>query len=185
MKCDICGADLPAGATACAECGAAVGTDPSPVAAGAGRSKPTRRTWLAVLIAIVALTVIGVGGWMVYARVSAQATPEAAALRMMNAFASYDAQGILDNATHSSLTETDVATFIKQAADSKTANKGLPAVKDIKVTKTTLASDDATSATVQLSANWLTDAATKKYAARDEILTVVKQNGKWLVRLFQ
>jgi len=155
------------------------------VASKPAAAQPKRRTWLVVLIAIIALAVVGAGGYIIYAQMAANSGPDAAALRMMKAFAAYDAQGILDNATHASLTTTDEATFAKQAADSKKNNKGLPALKDIEITKVSVASKDATTATVQLTAQWLTDAATGKYAQRDEILTVVKQDGKWLVRLFQ
>jgi hypothetical protein len=49
----------------------------------------------------------------------------------------------------------------------------------------TIASQEATTAIVQLDAQWLTDASKGTYAQRTETLTVVKQNGKWLVRLFQ
>lgn len=184
MQCEVCGAQLAEGSSTCPDCGAAQ----SPAASGSRpslRRKPQRRTWLALLLALVALTVVGAGGYVIWAQLAAQSGPDGAALRMMRAYASYDADGILENATHASLTATDEATFAKQAADSKKANKGLPAVKDIQVVKVTQASKDATTATVRLSAKWLTDAETKKYTERQEILTVIKQNGKWVVRLFQ
>lgn len=185
MQCEICGSALAEGSTTCHDCGAAqtpAAADARPVSA---RSKPKGRTWLAIIGAIVALTIVGVGGYVIWAQLAAQSGPDGAALRMMKAYATYDADGILANATHASLTATDEATFAKQAADSKKTNGGLPAVKDIKVVKVTQASKDATTATVRLSAKWLTDPETKKYTERQEILTVIKQNGKWVVRLFQ
>lgn len=184
MQCEICGATLPEGATTCPECGAAVAGASEAVPA-VTKPGPRRRTWLIVVLAILALTVVGVGGFVIYAQLTSQAGPDGAALRMMQAFGEYDAEGILANATHSSLTATDEAAFAQQAVDAKKENGGLPAVKDIEVTKVTIASEDATTATVQLTAKWLTDAATKKYTERDEILTVIKEDGKWLVRLFQ
>ena len=185
MQCEVCGAELAEGSSTCSDCGAAqtpITADAPPVSK---TRKPTGRTLLTILVAIVALTIVGVGGYVIWAQLAAQSGPDGAALRMMRAYATYDAEGILSNATHASLTATDEATFIKQAADSKKANGGLPAVKDIKVVKVTQASKDATTATVRLSAKWLTDPETKKYTERQEILTVIKQGGKWVVRLFQ
>jgi nitrate reductase NapE component len=185
MQCEICGSALAEGETTCHDCGAAQTPGSSGTRSVAGRRKPKGRTWLAVVLAIVALTIVGAGGYVIWAQLAAQSGPDGAAIRMMKAYANYDADGILANATHASLTETDEATFAKQAADSKKTNKGLPAVKDIKVVKVTQTSKDATSATVRLSAKWLTDPETRKYTERQEILTVIKEKGKWIVRLFQ
>jgi uncharacterized membrane protein YvbJ len=189
MQCENCGASLTEGASICPECGEPVsadaGTTVTPAPAPAAALPKSRRSWVVAAVAVVAVVVIAIGGYLVIKQASSGTGPEGAALRMMNAFALYDAQGILDNATHASLNTTDQATFSKQAADSKKNNKGLPAVKNIKVTKVTQASQDATTATVQLSAQWLTDAAKSTYTARTETLTVIKQDGKWVVRLFQ
>jgi hypothetical protein len=183
MQCEKCGAQLAPGADVCPECAEPVSRDAvagvTPLA-----PKPQRR-WLVTLMSVVAVAIIGVGGYLIWTQASAPSTPDGAAMAMMKAFAAYDARGILDNATHASLTTTDQATFAEQAAASKAKNKGLAAVKDLVVVKVTKSSADATSATVQLSANWLTDAAKATYTKRTETLTVIKQDGKWLVRLFQ
>lgn len=183
MKCENCGANVPDDVASCPDCGAPAAPAPSAPASGSGSSR--RRGLIVGIVALVALAVIVAGGALIFRQFGASNSPDGAVLRMMNAFAAYDAQGILDNATHASLTATDQATFAQQAATSKTDNKGLPAVKNISITKVTLASPDATSATVQLTADWLSDAGSKKYTQRAETLTVVKQDGKWLVKLFQ
>jgi hypothetical protein len=214
MRCENCGAPVDEGAEACPECSATVADRRTPDAfvdegvateeaaevepddaedapeedsippVARGRSKG--RSVVVALVAVVAVAIIAVGGWLVAKQVGGSTGPEGAAVRMMNAFAAYDATGILDNAVHASMDATDQAVFAKQAADAKTGNKGLAAVKDIKVTKVTLASQDATSATVEFTAQWLTDAAKGTYTKRAETLTVVRQNGVWLVgRLFE
>jgi hypothetical protein len=192
MQCKYCGAPLSDDALTCPECGkSTVGaiptgstSAPAPAPRPAAARPKGRRTAVVAVVAVVAIAVVAFGGYLAFKQFGASTGPDGAAVRMMNAFATYDAQGILDNATHASLTTTDQAAFAKQADDSKTKNGGLAAVKDIKVVKVTLASQDATTATVQLSAQWLTDAAKKTYTPRTETLTVVKQNGTWLVRLF-
>jgi uncharacterized membrane protein YvbJ len=213
MQCKHCGASLSEDALTCPECGkSTLGAIPTPSrnasatsgatgdagvgqgTAGAVRTsrapssstkRKRRRTLLVSVAAMIAVAIIATGAWMVVRQGLMSTGPDGAAMRMMNAFAAYDAQGILDNATHASLNATDLAAFSKQAADSKAGNKGLAAVKGISVTKVTIASQEATTAIVQLDAQWLTDASKGTYAQRTETLTVVKQNGKWLVRLFQ
>jgi hypothetical protein len=207
MQCTKCGADLQPGATVCPSCeervvptrksvaaprarvaAPAASVDVPAASAPAAKRAPRasgRPVWyLPALIAVV-VVVIAVSGWVVSSIFtnSGPNTPEAAALRMMQAYASYDARGILDNVTHGSLTATDQATFVQQAADTKTASKGLAAIKDIKVTKVTIDPNNASAATVQLS-EMILDAAKGTYAARNETLSLVKQNGKWLVKLF-
>jgi len=201
MQCDKCGATLGFGADACAKCGAPVdrpegaaapiAMDPvadAPVAVGQSvpvSSASSRPTWIVPVVAAIAVLLIAAGGYFVFRGVGGANGPDAAAVRMMNGFASYNATAILDNATHASLSTTDQAQFAQQAADAKKGNNGLAAVKDIKVVSVTLDPKDPNAATVKLSAQWLTDAAKKVYTARTETLTLVKQNGKWLVRLFQ
>jgi len=193
MQCVKCGADLPPGADVCPECGEGVYRGPGASAAGVASPAPRRssaapkrrRTLLLLLAAVVIVAVVGVGGYLALSRGTALTGPDGAAVRMMTAFAQYDAQGILDNATHESLTTTDQASFSKQIADEKVKDGSLAAVKDIKVVRVTIASPTATTATVQLSASWLTDPSKGTYTPRTETLTVIKQGGKWLVRLFQ
>ena len=111
--------------------------------------------------------------------------PEAAAQRMFAATAAYDAQGILDNATHASMTATDIIAFKKQAADQKTAYKDLPFYKDVKVISTTYPDPkDRSTAVVKLSLQWLSDPKRGTYTQRDETVTVLLQKGTWLVKLY-
>jgi uncharacterized membrane protein YvbJ len=182
MRCETCGAFLTEGASVCPQCGKPVDGG---VSAASPKNPKSRPVWLIPAVAAVAVIVIAVGAYLFFTLPTNSTGPEGAAMRMMTAFADYDAQSVLDNATHASLTATDQAAFVKQGVDAKTKNKSLPQVKNIKITKVTLASSNAATATVQLSADWLTDATEKTYTTRAETLTVVKQDGKWLVRLFQ
>jgi hypothetical protein len=209
MQCTKCGADLQPGATVCPSCEERVVPTRKSVAAPRKRPAPPvaaapiaasvaghdsaapraprasgRPAWyLPALIAAV-VVVVAISGWVVFSVFNTGAnTPEAAALRMMQAYATYDARAILDNVTHTSLTATDQATFEKQAADTKATNKGLAAIKDIKVTKVTIDPKNPNSATVQLS-EMILDPLKGTYAARNETLSLVKQSGKWLVKLF-
>jgi len=204
MQCTNCGADLQPGATVCPSCeqrvvptkrataaprkrvGRSVAAALESVGAAATSSgesherKPWQSPW------VVAITVIAVAllGWAVWSIVNTNTnTPEAAATRMMAAYGAYDASGILDNVTHSSLTASDLSAFQKQVVDGKASNKGKPWVKDVKIIKSTIDPKDPTAATVQLSEQIL-DPAKGTYSPRNETLSLVKQNGKWLVRLF-
>lgn len=193
MDCEKCGAEIPEGAETCPECGesvAATATEP----AGQGKmpaepvsdAKPAgggKRTLLIAAVVLVIAAVIGGAVWFIQGRVAAAASPEAAAKAMLTAYSNYDAQGILDNATHASLAASDVAQFEKQAAEAKTRAKNEPSVKNVVIGKVTLDSADKNKATVDVTAEWL-DPATGKYTKRTEKLIVVKQDGKWLVQLF-
>jgi uncharacterized membrane protein YvbJ len=198
MECTECGAEVPEGSDTCPQCSAAVAA-PGPEAADTSVDTPTvstgtdaatdepertERRWVPLAVAAVVVVALAVGGFFVWQQVAPPNTPAAAVTRMMTAFSAYDGKGVLDNATHSSMTATDVAAFEQQATTAKSTSKNLPYLKNIKVTKTTLASGGAT-ATVQFTASWLTDPTKGTYTVRDETLTVVKQGGKWLVRLFQ
>lgn len=186
MKCTNCGAPIEEGASVCPACGEPVSSDVPVSASVATVGSSKRPSWLIPVVAVIAVIVIGIGGYLLWSSNTASAnTPEAAALRMMNAFATYDGQGVLDNATHASLTATDQVAFKKQAVDAKTKAKNLPAVKNIKVTKVTQDATDTLAATVELSAQWLTDQAKGTYTTRTETLSMVKQSGKWMVRLFK
>jgi len=202
MDCDKCGAELTEGAEICPECGepvtatgtpepvesfdtdaapaetADVVTEPVTEAAPAGGGK---RIALIAAVVLVIAAVVGGAWWFIQGRVSAAASPEAAAKTMLEAYSRYDAQGILDSATHASLATSDVAQFEKQAAEAKTRAKNAPSVKNVSIGKVT--PDGTDKATVEVTAEWL-DPATGKYAKRTEKLIVVKQEGKWLVQLF-
>lgn len=151
------------------------------IAADAGGSGGGKKLlWVAIALLIVAL--LAGGGWFVYSRMQTGASPDAAAVKMLNAYAEYDAAGILDSATHKTLPADGVKEFETQAADAKKRANGKPGVKNIKVVSTKL--DKETQATVVVSAEWLTDPVKGTYEKREETLTVVKEDGKWLVKLF-
>jgi hypothetical protein len=212
MQCTKCGAELQPGATVCPACEARVVLDRKTVAEPRKRvaasapvvAKPLtpqpaeaqvtpvgkvlqlgRKAWslpvlIAAVVVVVAITVWGVfsvfGG-------AAAASPEAAATRMLQAYADYDAKAFFTYVTHASLSTTDEAAFTRQLADLNTTNKGLPVYKEVKVTKVTIDPKDPNSATVQLT-ELILDTNTGTYSPRNETLSVVKQGGKWLVRLF-
>jgi hypothetical protein len=143
-----------------------------------------RPAWLLLAIVVVAL------GALVATGCSGQkgaglGGPEGAVQRMFEATAVYDAQGILDNATHSSMTATDVVAFKKQAADQKALYGSKPYYKDIKITSTTYPDPkDTATAVVKLSAQWLSDPANGTYTQRNETVTVLLKDGTWLVKLY-
>lgn len=161
---------------------------PQPASSGAPQPKPVaprpRRAWLVALVSVIVVAILAAGGYLVWTQATASTGPDGAALRMMKAYATYDAAGILANATHSSLDATDQAAFAQTMASQKAKYNNVPAVKDVTVVKVTMASQNATIATVQLSESELADASTRTYTPRTETLTVVKQDGQWLVRLF-
>lgn len=242
MDCEKCGAQVPAGAKKCPECGEklASSTDSHPaaltplnVAAKGSRRKqvpvpeiltgkqsvdapkvvvnvnvardgatdgavtaPKARaprepfklpTWAVpatvavAVIAAIALVVV----YFIVPRLTTVTGPEGAAQRMMQAFGSYDAQGVLDNATHPSLTATDIVAFEKQVAEAKQVAGGKPNLKDLKILSTTVDPADKNTAVIQLSAQWLTDPVKGIYSQRTETVTVVYKDGKWQVVLFQ
>lgn len=191
MECEKCGAEISSGAGTCPVCG-------EPVAAAAeadtvndtAPARPTRdakggsraRLFVGVLVAVLVIAALAGAGWYAYKQVGSANSPEGAATAMLKAYAVYDAQGILDTATHKSLPADGVKEFEKQAAEAKTRSGGKPGVKDYKITKVTKNSDDQ--ATVEIEAQWLTDPAKGTYTKRSENLTIVRQDGKWLVKLF-
>jgi uncharacterized membrane protein YvbJ len=178
MQCTNCGADLQPGATVCPSCEQRV--TPTKRAAEVHERKP----WQSPIIVAITVIFVALLGWAVWTVVNTNTnTPEAAATRMMAAYGAYDAGAILDNVTHSSLTAGDLTAFQKQVVDGKASNKGRPWVKDVKITKSTIDPKDPTSATVQLTEQIL-DPAKGTYSVRNETLSLVKQSGKWLVRLF-
>ena len=198
MDCEKCGAELTEGAETCPECAEPVvatnadATEAEPVAAMSDSAEPItdvkpsaggKRIAMIAAVVLVIVAVVAGGVWFVQSRVTAAASPEAAAKAMLTAYAAYDATGILDNATHASLATSDVAQFEKQAAEAKATAKGQPSVKNIVIGKVTPDAADKTKVTVDVTAEWL-DAATGKYAKRTEKLIVVQKDGKWLVQLF-
>lgn len=205
MECTGCGAEVPEGTELCPECAAAAAAaepetpetaEPetaetpvdtsvismAPSQADASPAHPERR-WLPLAVAAIVVIVLVAGGLSLWQNVAPPNTPAAAVTRMMSAFAAYDGKGVLDNATHSSMTATDAAAFEQQATAAKATSKNLPYVKNVKVTGTTSVSGSST-ATVKFTASWL-DPKKGTYTVRDETLTVVKEGGKWLVKLFQ
>lgn len=164
------------------------GAEPSPLELGAEEPKKSR-WWLWAAIGVVAALLIGVGGYFVWTSgilgPLVGNDPEHAAIRMLNAYAEYDAQGILDNATHSTLPPDGVTQFKKAAADAKTKAGGKTMMKDIKVTKVTYDPKDPNKATVTFTASVLTDPAKGTYESQPSQLQMVKQNGKWMVVLYQ
>jgi predicted nucleic acid-binding Zn-ribbon protein len=156
---------------------------PADEAAAAGEAPSGGgKKWLLVVAGLIVLALLGGGGWYLSQKVTDAASPQASAQAMLDAYAAYDAAGILEVATHSTLPADGVKEFETQAAEAKKRAGGKPGVKDIKVGKVT--NDSATQATVEVEANWLTDPAKGTYTKRTEKLTIVKQDGKWLVKLF-
>lgn len=155
----------------------------TPASAEASGREAGGRSTKAIIaaIAVVVVVVVGLAGYFVWRGMQPTSTPQGAATAMLNAYARYDAKGILDVSTHSALKPAQVTEFEKQAAEAKKRAGGKPGVKDIKIGKV---SQTGGTAEVKFSAKWLTDPAKGTYESRDETLTVVQQSGKWLVQLF-
>ncbi len=172
MRCANCGAEMPSGADTCPDCGtraAAVSMRPRVVA-----------------IAVVAVVVIALAcaGYFIWRGFAFPNTPGGAVTRMMGGYADFDGQQILDNATHGKMTQAEMQQFVQAAGQAKSTSRGLPDLKDLKIIKTDLPSGSST-ATVQFSASWLKDGAKGTYEQRMDQVTVIKQNGTWVVLLFQ
>jgi len=186
MLCDKCGAVAEDGTTVCPECGVklaiAEATRRAPMTRSPGDR--TRPAWLIPVVAVVVLIVIAVAAFFLWPRTPALVGPAGAAQRMLDASAVYDAAGYLDNATHGSLTATDVAAFTKQVENAKAQAKGAPNVKDVKIIATTYDSADKNKAVVELSAQWLTDPVKGTYTTRTDRISVVYKDNKWQVVLF-
>lgn len=208
MQCTKCGADLQPGATVCPSCEERVVPTRSSVAAPRKRpvapaaparpaapelSAPAARSarsgarsaWRTPALVAAVVVVIAVTAWVVFSIFSTGGanTPDAVALRVMQGYAAYDARAILDSVTHASLTATDQATFEAGMAESKAANKGVPLYKDIKVTSVTIDPKDPNAAIVRLTESVL-DPVKGTYAPRDDTLSLVKKDGRWLVKLY-
>jgi hypothetical protein len=150
-----------------------------------GARIPVRGSLRGPIVAAIVFVIVAVTAWGVFAVFSSVAnnTPDGAALRMMQGYAKYDARAILDNATHAGLTATDVATFETHVADTKATNGGKDLLKDIALVSVTKSPADPNTATVKLTEQIL-DPAKGTYSLRNETLSVVNKNGKWLVQLF-
>jgi hypothetical protein len=209
MDCEKCGAAIEESAESCAECGEAIAvaadaeTVSEPTSEFASDSAPVdepapkpdsaveppvalepkgNRRLLLIAAAVVLVAAIAGGAWFVTNRVASASSPEAAARKMLEAYAVYDAKGILDVATHDTMAAADITQFEKQAADAKTTAKGAASLKNIVIGQSSVAATDKVS--VDVTAEWL-DPATGKYTKRTEKLIVVKnKDGKWLVELF-
>jgi DNA-directed RNA polymerase subunit RPC12/RpoP len=215
MQCTRCGAELQPGATVCPSCeqrvvlsARAVATPraakatapdrpakpPKPARAPKIRDESEPPAWVRPVAIAIAAVVVLAGIWFVYSLVTTGAnTPDAAAVRFLQAYANYDAKGMLDNSTHSSFTTTDLATFQREMANAPADVKSRPLYKDIKVVSVTIEPTDPNTAIVRLSAQMLdtiaapasaasTSTAPVLYSPRDEVLTVVNTGGKWLVK---
>lgn len=214
MQCTKCGAQLQPGATVCPACEERVVPTKSSVAEPRKRaaapvsaapastflSQPAeaavtenpartatgRKGWPMPVLAAIVVVVVAITGWVVYSIIGGGGganTPEAAATHMMNAYAVYDAKTVLANVTHASLNANDEAAFAKQMADMKTAAKDKPSLTGIKVTNVTIDPANPDSAIVKLTEKIL-DPVAGTYSTREETLSVVKRDGRWLVVLF-
>jgi hypothetical protein len=137
-----------------------------------------------VAAAVVFVAIVAAGVYLLWPK-GAFSGPEAAATRMLEAYAAYDGAGMLENASHASMTATDIATFEKQVADAKVASGGKPNLTDLAIVKATPVAGDANTVVVQVSAQWLTDPVKGTYTQRTDQMSVVYKDGKWLVQLFQ
>jgi len=222
MQCTNCGAELQPGATVCPSCEArvvlnkrAVATPRKRVAAPAAKAAANATVnvtvntrspkapkvrdgseppaWVRPVVFVVIALVLAGGAWFIYSVLNAGPnTPDGAAVRFMQAYAAYDAQGMLDNSTHASFTATDLATFQHDMANAPAEAKAHPIYTDIKVSSVTIEPADPNTAVVKISAMMLDTiaaqpsaaaTATAAYSPRDETLTVVKSSaGKWLVK---
>ena len=133
-------------------------------------------------IAVVAVIALGLIGYFVYGAVAGN-DPSTVTVRFMTAYANYDGRGMLQYATHASMTATEVTQFQQQADAAKKTSKGKPFLKDIKVGKVTIDPKKPNTATVKFSASFL-NTQSGTYTTQTESVTLVKQGGKWLVHLF-
>jgi len=186
MLCDKCGAVADGGAAVCPECGGTLAIAEIAKRAPMTRSPRDRKrpAWLIPAVAAVVLLGIAAAAFLLWPRTPALTGPAGAVQRMLEASAVYDAAGYLDNATHGSLTATDVAAFTKQVENAKAQAKGAPNVKDVKIIATTYDPADKNKAAVELSAQWLTDPVKGTYTTRTDRISVVYKDNKWQVVLF-
>ncbi len=144
------------------------------------------RSWK-VRLALIVLAVVlaGCAAWLaagVWQRYNATMGPEGAVRRMLAAYASYDAEGLLDATTHDSVARGDEAAFIAQFEQEKLRSDGKPMVR--KTTISNVTPDSTDRALVEVEAEWLTDVEKGEYTKRNEMVPVVRRNGVWLVYMF-
>jgi hypothetical protein len=184
----------PAPRTAAKPAAASTLDAPKPARATKVRDGSAPPKWVRPVAIVVAVLIVAAGAWFLRAIVTGSPnTPDGAALRFMQAYATYDAQGMLDNSTHSSFTANDLAAFQQQLASVPADTKAQPQYTDIKIAGVTIQPNDPNTAVVKISAMMLgsapgsatstaTPAAAGTYSPRDETLTVVRSGGKWLVK---
>ena len=186
MDCDKCGAVVPDGAETCPECGEAVGKPAATPAVGkTTEANPVggNRTMLIAAIAVAVVIVVAAGAWFALKGGGIGGSdPKTVATKMLTAYAAYDAKGILNVSTHGSLDATSTKSFEDAAAQAKTRAAGKAGVKDFSVDKVDQSNNQT--ATVTITGQWLTDPAKGTYAKRTEKLSLINQDGKWLVQLF-
>jgi hypothetical protein len=146
--------------------------------------KPGMPGWMGALILLLIVVLIGAGGYFGWQYIQNQTNnPSAVVTRMLDAYAKYDAQGILDNSTQGSFVTSDTAAFTQQAEAAKTSAGGKPGVKDVKILTVTIDPKNPDAATVQISGSWL-DSTSGAYTPSTQTINVVRENGRWLVKLF-
>ena len=127
--------------------------------------------------------VIGAGAWFALKGGGVGGNdPKTVATKMLTAYAAYDAKGILAVSTHGSLDTTGTKSFEDAATQAKTRAAGKAGVKEFTVDKVDKSGDQT--ATVTITGKWLTDPAKGTYSKRTEKLSLVNQDGTWLVQLF-
>lgn len=150
----------------------------------------TRRAPLVALVAlVVALTgVVVFLAYPVVVKPKPASTPEDAVRRMLDAYATFDAEELLLVTTHETVSDADGrAAFVAQAEQARAAAKGRPLVRGARVSAPVSQASggivEAESALVKVSAEWL-DADTGEYQRREENIPVVRRGDVWLVYMF-
>lgn len=187
MECEKCGAVVAEGAEVCPDCGAAVavsGDGESPVDESAARERAPKGKLVPMLaIAAVVLVLVGGGVYLLWTAIAQGNSPEAATKGMLKAYAAYDADAMLNYVTHKTMPKDGVKELKEQVANLKDRAGGKPPVKDYTIVKVTM--DGKEQATVEIEGEFLTEYSDKgKYETRKDKLTVVKQDGKWLVKMW-
>jgi hypothetical protein len=149
-----------------------------------GEAKPAgSKRGIIAAIAVAAVIVLAVVGYFAYGAFVIN-TPAGVTYRFMSAYGNYDGRGMLQYSTHASMAASEVAQFQQQADAAKKTSKGKPFLKDIKIGTVTIDPKNANSAAVKFTASFL-NTQNGKYTVQNESVTLVRQSGKWLVKLFQ
>jgi len=213
MDCEKCGAEVTEAADTCPECGEPLAaetpdtfadaaapaadqdTPPTADEPDAGEdAKPGSLNKKAGLIALVGLLVVvalaavalfvPIGGASLYSKMTNVNDPATVAKRMLDAYAKYDAAGILATTNSSAMAAADKQTFEDEAGKAKERAKGKDGVKDYKVGTVTIDPKDPTKAMVEVTGMWLQDPEKGEYAQRTDQLPMIQQGGKWVVQIF-